>query len=74
MFRRLSHTLPEDPVFPANLQELGYFINAEDRIRQIKKPEQKYQFVVNRNERVNDVYKKAMNSQCTLTSGITSLT
>ena len=63
MFRRLPHTLPKDPVIPADFQVLGYFINDNDQIRQIRNPEQKYQFVVNRNDRVNDVYKEAMNSQ-----------
>jgi hypothetical protein len=68
MFRRLPHTLPKDPVIPANIEALGYFINDSDQIRQIRNPEQKYQFVVNRNDRVNDVFKEAMNSECYLTS------
>ena len=68
MFRRLPNTLPKDPVFPTNLEDLGYFTTDNDQIRQIKNPEQKYQFAVNRNERVNDVYKEAMNSQLTLHS------
>ena len=63
MFRRLPNTLPKDPSFPADLEKLGYFINDNDQIRQIKKPDQKYQFVVNRNDRVNEVYKEAMNSK-----------
>ena len=63
MFRRLPNTLPEDPSFPADLEKLGYSLNKDDQIRQIRNPEQKYQYVVNRNERVNDVYKEAMNSK-----------
>lgn len=62
MFRRLPHTLPQDPVFAATLGELGYQVNDQDQIRQIKNPEQKYQFRVNANDRVNDVYKDSMNS------------
>lgn len=62
MFRRLPHTLPADPVFPTNLAGLGYFLNNEDQIRQIKKPEQKFLYKVNTNERITDVYKGSMNS------------
>lgn len=65
MFRRLPHTLPKDPVIPSDISVLGYFINDNDQIRQIRNPEQKYQFAINRNDRVNDVYKEAMNCQCT---------
>jgi len=63
MFRRLSHTLPRDPVFPADLEKLGFFVNDQDQIRMIKSPEQKYQYSINKNDRVNDLYKEAMNSQ-----------
>lgn len=62
MFRRLPHTLPQDPVVPTTLGELGYQVNEHDQIRQTKKPEQKYQFKVNANHRVNDMYKASMNS------------
>jgi hypothetical protein len=61
MFRRLPHTLPKDPVFPTNIKLLGYFINDDDQVRQIQNPDQKYQFKVNRNDRVNEVYKETMN-------------
>lgn len=63
MFRRLPNRLPPDVSFPADLKELGYFINDQDQFRQIKNPGQKYQYKMNRNERVNDVYKEAMNSK-----------
>lgn len=62
MFRRLSHTLPQEPVFPTALRQLGYFLNDHDQIRQIRNPEQKYQFKANVNDRVNEVYKDSMNS------------
>ena len=61
MFRRRPHTLPKDPSFPTDLEQLGYFINEKDQIRQIRNPEQKYQFAVNKIDRINDVYKEAMN-------------
>jgi hypothetical protein len=63
MFRRLPHTLPTDPVVVADLEFMGYFINDHDQIRQIRNPDQKFQFAVNRNDRFNDVYKEAMNGQ-----------
>ncbi|RMD44780.1 hypothetical protein DV735_g344, partial [Chaetothyriales sp. CBS 134920] len=45
-------------------RELGYFINEDDQIRQIANPTQKYQYKVNRNDRVNEVYKDTMNTCC----------
>ncbi|KAI1617269.1 Arb2 domain-containing protein [Exophiala viscosa] len=62
MFRRLPHTLPPDPVFEPALDKLGFFVNEADQIRSIKNPEQKYQYAVNKNERVNEVYKQANNT------------
>lgn len=66
MFRRLSSSLPKEPEIPANLEALGYFINGKDQIRQIENPEQKYVYMINRNERVNELYKEAMNSKLPL--------
>lgn len=63
MFRRLPHSLPPDPVFPSNLEGLGYFLNDQDQVRQIKHPEQKFFFKINANERINDVYRGAMNGK-----------
>lgn len=63
MFRRLSNSLPKDPVIPADLTALGYFLNENDEIRQTKHPDQKYQYQVNRNERVNEIHKEAMNGK-----------
>ncbi|KAK5938702.1 hypothetical protein PMZ80_008894 [Knufia obscura] len=62
MFRRLPNQLPKDAIFPTDLKGLGYFINDNDQIRQIANPEHKYQYKVNRNDRVNEVYKEAMNT------------
>ena len=63
MFRRLPNSLPKDPVFPADLKELGYFVNDNDQIRMIKKPEEKFQFAITKNDRYNEVHKEAMNSK-----------
>lgn len=66
MFRRLPHTLPPDPTFPADLEKLGFFVNSDDKIRQIKNPSQKYQYNINVNDRVNQAYKHANNCECLL--------
>jgi hypothetical protein len=67
MFRRLPTGLPKDPTFPANLTELGYFINDSDQIRMIEKPDEKFLYAINKNERVNEMHKEAMNSKADLT-------
>lgn len=61
MFRRLSDHLPEDVLVPADLEKLGYFVNSDDQIRKITDPEQSYQYKIDRVDRVNNVYKEAMN-------------
>lgn len=63
MFRRLPHSLPRDPVFEPDLEKLGFFINDDDQVRMIRNPEQKYQYQVNKNERVNLVYRQACNCE-----------
>jgi hypothetical protein len=63
MFRRLSSSLPNDPSFPADLKQLGYFINDDNQIRMIEKPEEKFLYAINKNERVNELHKEAMNSE-----------
>ncbi|KAL5043533.1 hypothetical protein BDW71DRAFT_119048 [Aspergillus fruticulosus] len=59
VFRRQD--LPADPVFPADLKKLGYFINDKDQIRKISDPTQEFQFKINRNDRWNEVQRNAMN-------------
>ena len=63
MFRRLPSSLPKDPFFPADLKELGYSINDEDQVRMMEKPEEKFLYAINKNERVNEVHKEAMNGK-----------
>lgn len=64
MFRRLPQTLPPDPLFPTDsLESLGYFVNEHDQIRQIKVPSNKFQYKINANDRVNQVYKWATNGE-----------
>ncbi|KAL6237696.1 hypothetical protein BDW75DRAFT_248709 [Aspergillus navahoensis] len=59
VFRRQD--LPADPVFPADLKKLGYFINDKDQIRKISDPTQEFKFKINRNDRWNEVQRNAMN-------------
>lgn len=63
MFRRLPSSLPNDPSFPADLKQLGYFINGDNQVRMIEKPEEKFLYAINKNERVNEVHKEALNSE-----------
>lgn len=72
MFRRLPTSLPKDPTFPADLKELGYFVNDNDQIRMIRNPDEKFLYAIDKNERVNEMQKEAMNSTFSsmdLTSG-----
>lgn len=62
MFRRLSHTLPKDPEFPADLEGMGYYINEKDQIRSIARPDQEFNFFISKNERVNEKQREAMNT------------
>ncbi|KAL4906694.1 hypothetical protein BDW74DRAFT_177003 [Aspergillus multicolor] len=61
MFVYRKQDLPADPVFPADLDKLGYFINDKDQIRKISDPTQDFQFKINKNDRWNEVQRDAMN-------------
>ncbi|ROW10516.1 hypothetical protein VMCG_01970 [Cytospora schulzeri] len=55
MFRRRWSGLPEDPAFPADLKELGYFVDPEtDEIRQISSPSYYFNYFISKNVRYND--------------------
>ncbi|PKY06589.1 hypothetical protein P168DRAFT_288525 [Aspergillus campestris IBT 28561] len=54
--------LPPDPSFPADLKQLGYFINDRDQIRKISDPKQEFQFKINKNDRWNETQREAMNA------------
>ncbi|KAI9716114.1 MAG: hypothetical protein M1812_005541 [Candelaria pacifica] len=62
MFRRLSSSLPKDPVWPHDLGELGYFVNEDDQIRSIKYPTQDFRYYINKNQRYNEMHGAAMNA------------
>ncbi|KAM4065552.1 putative arb2 domain-containing protein [Hirsutella rhossiliensis] len=53
MFRRHWSGLPKDPVFPADLKGLGYFVNAQDEVRSIADPHFYFKFFLNRHPRIN---------------------
>ncbi|KAL4920952.1 Arb2 domain-containing protein [Aspergillus aurantiobrunneus] len=61
VFRRQD--LPADPVFPAELDKLGYCINDKDQIRKISDPTQEFQYKINKNDRWNEVQRAAMNGK-----------
>ncbi|CAG9940529.1 unnamed protein product [Clonostachys rosea f. rosea IK726] len=53
MFRRLPSGLPKDADFPADLEELGYFVNDGDEIRSIEDPDYYFKYFLSKNDRVN---------------------
>ncbi|PGH05043.1 hypothetical protein GX51_03140 [Blastomyces parvus] len=62
MFVFRAEALPKDPVFPADLKQLGYFINDQDQIKKISNPEEDFVFKINTNDRYNEMQKEAMNT------------
>ncbi|CAK7269460.1 hypothetical protein SEPCBS119000_003579 [Sporothrix epigloea] len=62
MFRRLWTGLPDTPKFPADLHKLGYFINHEDQIRNIKDPRYYFKYFIDRNAYYNDSQRFSFNS------------
>lgn len=62
MFRRKSTSLPADPVYPANLKELGYEITSKGQFVKIGTNE-KFQFFITDNDRYNEVHKEAMHGE-----------
>ena len=62
MFRRVVSGLPQDPTFPADAEKLGYFVNINDQIRKIKKPDERFQFHITNNERYNELHREALHS------------
>ena len=64
MFRRQEETLDQDPTYPADLQELGYFVDNVGCIRNIKMPELFFNFRWSNNDRHNEVRGEAMRGEC----------
>ncbi|OCK79508.1 hypothetical protein K432DRAFT_443837 [Lepidopterella palustris CBS 459.81] len=60
MFRRDAKSLPPDPVFPADLKAVGYFINETGHIRKIANPKESFQYWLTNNDRYNEVHREAM--------------
>ncbi|CAK7228276.1 hypothetical protein SBRCBS47491_006852 [Sporothrix bragantina] len=54
MFRRLWTGLPDTPKFPADLEKLGYFVNEEDQIRNMKDSKYYFKYFINKNMYYND--------------------
>ncbi|KAI1361883.1 Arb2 domain-containing protein [Xylaria arbuscula] len=61
MFRRKWSALPEDPQFESDFKSLGYFINKDDEIRSIENEDNYYKFFLDRNPRINDRQRFALN-------------
>ncbi|KAL0764718.1 hypothetical protein CaCOL14_012524 [Colletotrichum acutatum] len=64
MFRRRWSGLPKDPIFSSSLEDLGYFINDQDEIRNIKEPNYYFKYYLTKNGRVNDRQRFHFNGKC----------
>ncbi|EUC41268.1 hypothetical protein COCMIDRAFT_106590 [Bipolaris oryzae ATCC 44560] len=62
MFRRVENTMKADPSYPADLKQLGFFINDTGHIRMIDAPNRPHTYCVTNNERVNEVRCEAMHA------------
>ncbi|KAK4239149.1 hypothetical protein C8A03DRAFT_32764 [Achaetomium macrosporum] len=65
MFRRRWSGLPADPVFAADLKELGYFINDVDEIRSIEDSDYYFKYFLTKNARWNERQRFAFNDAVT---------
>ncbi|KAE8373538.1 Arb2 domain-containing protein [Aspergillus bertholletiae] len=61
MFVYRREDLPAEHKFPADLEKLGYFINENDQIRKISDPKKEFQYKINKNSRINEMQREAMN-------------
>ncbi|KAG8167809.1 hypothetical protein KVR01_003498 [Diaporthe batatas] len=63
MFRRRWSGLPEDPAFPADLEELGYCVEpTSDEIRNAEDPKYYFHYFRSKNERHNECQRFAFNT------------
>ncbi|XP_014552667.1 hypothetical protein COCVIDRAFT_109654 [Bipolaris victoriae FI3] len=62
MFRRVENTMKADPSFPADLKQLGFFINDTGHIRMIDAPDKAHTYNATNNERVNELRCEAMHA------------
>ncbi|KAJ4988944.1 Arb2 domain-containing protein [Stagonosporopsis vannaccii] len=62
MFRRKEDTIAPDAYYPANLKELGFFINQVGHIRMIDAPEKPFVFNATNIERHNEVRNEALHA------------
>ncbi|KAF2184820.1 hypothetical protein K469DRAFT_750686 [Zopfia rhizophila CBS 207.26] len=60
MFRRVEEGLPPDPTYPADLKDLGYFVNESGHVRMIAYPDKGFQYHYSNTERHNEVRREAM--------------
>ncbi|KAF3912716.1 hypothetical protein ABW21_db0208266 [Orbilia brochopaga] len=61
MFRRVKPLAHNEEVdFPADLKQLGYYVNEHDQLRSINQPEQGFKYHVHKIERVNERRREAV--------------
>ncbi|OJD37339.1 ribosomal protein s14 [Diplodia corticola] len=62
MFKLSQAGIPEDPSYPRNLSQLGYFIDKQSEIRTIRPPHNYYNFWISNNDRVNEAFRESMHA------------
>ncbi|KAI9779836.1 MAG: hypothetical protein M1839_007149 [Geoglossum umbratile] len=62
MYRRVVSSLPQEPVFPHDLEQLGFFIDDKDEVKSITNPEEGFNYRISKNGRYNDLRKEAVNT------------
>ncbi|KAB2580655.1 hypothetical protein DBV05_g1023 [Lasiodiplodia theobromae] len=62
MFKLSEAGMPEDPSYPRDLSQLGYFIDERSEIRTIKPPHYYYNFWLSNNDRVNEAFRESMHA------------
>ena len=63
MFKRKEASLPKDPVFPVDLEKLGYHLNENGLIRSNLMPESQFMYRITNSERYNLRNGQAMDSE-----------
>ncbi|KAF2751721.1 hypothetical protein M011DRAFT_414524, partial [Sporormia fimetaria CBS 119925] len=59
MYRLKEGNLPEDPTAPADLKQLGYFVNKEGQFRMIEYPDKNFEYRYSNQDRLNEIRREA---------------
>ncbi|KKY20287.1 putative ribosomal protein s14 [Diplodia seriata] len=62
MFKLSQAGMPENPSYPRNLTQLGYFIDERSEIRTIRPPHNYYNFWISNNNHINEAFRESMHA------------